>query len=111
MELLRVKYKQKRLSIGLAQSGLSTKIGVSLGSIKRFESICQISLNLLLKFSLVLERSEGFKNIANIKKSINELTADVNDYIEFYNYRRFHQALNYKKSDGRVPRKCKIEPK
>ena len=65
-----MKYKQKRLSIGLAQSGLSTKIGVSLGSIKRFESIGYISLNSLLRLSLVLECLEDFKNIANIKNPI-----------------------------------------
>jgi putative transposase len=33
----------------------------------------------------------------NEYQSINELTADVDDYIEFYNYRRFHQTLDYKK--------------
>ena len=30
-------------------------------------------------------------------KPINEPTTDVNDYIEFYNRRRFHQTLDYKK--------------
>ncbi len=29
--------------------------------------------------------------------SISELITDVGDYIEFYNYRRFHQTLEYKK--------------
>ena len=29
--------------------------------------------------------------------SIAELTTNVNDYIEFYNYKRFHQSLKYKK--------------
>ena len=29
--------------------------------------------------------------------SIKELTEDVADYIEFYNYRRFHETLEYKK--------------
>jgi hypothetical protein len=66
MELLRVKYKQKRLSIDLIQSGLSTRSSVSLGS----ESIGQISLSSLLKLSLVLECLEDFKNIANIKNPI-----------------------------------------
>ena len=28
---------------------------------------------------------------------INELTTDVDDYIEFYNHKRFHQTLDYKK--------------
>jgi len=70
MEILRVKYKQKRLSMDLTQSGLSTRSGVSFGSIKRFESIGQISLNSLLRLSLVLECLEDFKNIANIKNPI-----------------------------------------
>ena len=33
----------------------------------------------------------------NEYQSINELTADVDDYIEFYNYKRFHETLDYKK--------------
>ena len=33
----------------------------------------------------------------NEYNSIRELKADVKDYISFYNYRRFHQTLNYKK--------------
>jgi putative transposase len=33
----------------------------------------------------------------NEYQSINELTADVDEYIEFYNHRRFHQTLDYKK--------------
>jgi len=33
----------------------------------------------------------------NAYQSIGELTTDVDDYIEFYNYRRFHETLNYKK--------------
>jgi hypothetical protein len=32
-----------------------------------------------------------------IHTAISELTTDVNDYIEFYNHRRFHQTLEYKK--------------
>ncbi|MBT4732403.1 IS3 family transposase, partial [Candidatus Woesearchaeota archaeon] len=28
---------------------------------------------------------------------ISELTTDVDDYIDFYNHRRFHETLDYKK--------------
>jgi hypothetical protein len=33
----------------------------------------------------------------NAYQNIGELITDVDDYIEFYNYRRFHQTLDYKK--------------
>jgi len=33
----------------------------------------------------------------NEYQSISELITDVDDYIEFYNYKRFHQTLDYKK--------------
>lgn len=33
----------------------------------------------------------------NAYQSIGELTTDVDEYIEFYNHRRFHQTLDYKK--------------
>ncbi|MBP6714080.1 MAG: helix-turn-helix transcriptional regulator [Aliarcobacter sp.] len=58
-------FKKKRLSINLTQEGLSNKSGVSLGSIKRFETIGQISLENLLKIAFVLDCLDDFKNIAN----------------------------------------------
>lgn len=74
---LKIKYKQKRLSCDLTQEGLANKSDVSLGSIKRFESIGQISLESLLKISLVLECLGDFRHIANPKEifanSIDEL--------------------------------------
>jgi len=33
----------------------------------------------------------------NACQSISELTTDVDEYIELYNHRRFHQMLDYKK--------------
>ena len=33
----------------------------------------------------------------NEYQTIDDLTTDVDDYIEFYNYKRFHQTLDYKK--------------
>ena len=33
----------------------------------------------------------------NAYQSIDELITDVDDYIEFYNDKRFHQTLDYKK--------------
>ena len=46
----------------------------------------------------------------NEYQAINDLTTDVDDYIEFYNHRRFHETLDYKKPMGCVPREYKIEP-
>jgi len=64
MEELKVKFKQKRLSLDLTQEGPSKKSAVSLGSLKRFEKTGLISLESLLKLALVLECLDDFKNIA-----------------------------------------------
>ena len=37
------------------------------------------------------------KNLSKCIPSIGDLITDVDDYIEFYYHRRFHQTLNYKK--------------
>jgi putative transposase len=43
-------------------------------------------------------RSAKYERIyLNKYQSIDELITGVDDHIEFYNYRRFHQALDYKK--------------
>ncbi len=68
LERLQVNYKQKRLQHSLTQAGLSSRSGVSLGSIKRFESTGQISLESLLSISLVLECLDDFNQIANIQE-------------------------------------------
>ena len=77
MDDLKSKYKNLRLALTFTQSGLAKRSGVSLGSIKRFESSGKISLESLLKLSLVLECLDDFKNIANPKNdminSIDEL--------------------------------------
>ena len=65
MQNLKDKFKQKRLSLNLTQEGLSNKSGVSLGSIKRFETSGEISFASLLKVALVLNCLDDFKNIAN----------------------------------------------
>ena len=67
MQNLKDKFKQKRLSLNLTQEGLSNKSGVSLGSVKRFESSGEISFESLLKIALILNCLDDFKNIANKK--------------------------------------------
>lgn len=64
---LKQKFKQKRLELNLTQKGLSSRSGVTLGSLKRFETSGQISLESLLKLASVLECLDDFKDIANLK--------------------------------------------
>lgn len=79
MTQLKENFKQKRLGFDLTQEGLSKKSGVSLGSLKRFEKSGQISLESLLKLSLVLECLDDFLNIANKKESsINSIDEILN---------------------------------
>lgn len=44
----------------------------------------------------------------NEYQSISELITDVDDYIEFYNHRRFHETLNYKKPMDVYKRSIKL---
>ena len=55
METIKIKFKQRRKSLGYTQPELASRSGVSLGSLKRFERFGQISLESLLKLALVLE--------------------------------------------------------
>jgi transcriptional regulator with XRE-family HTH domain len=64
MKNLCKRFQDKRLEFDLTQEGLASKSGVSLGSIKRFETSGKISLESLLKISLVLDCLNGFQHIA-----------------------------------------------
>lgn len=75
LETIKDNFKQQRLSLNLTQEGLSNKSGVSLGSIKRFETTGQISLESLLKVAFILDGLNDFQNIA-IKKEDNFKTMD-----------------------------------
>ncbi len=55
--------KQARLNQNFSQEGLAKRSGVSLGSIKRFERIGQISFDSLLKIALVLNSLEEFEKL------------------------------------------------
>ena len=63
MEELRIKFKERRKSIGYTQTECATRSGVSFGSLKRFESSGQISLDSLLKLAFVLECLGNFGGI------------------------------------------------
>ncbi|MCI0501746.1 MAG: helix-turn-helix domain-containing protein [Epsilonproteobacteria bacterium] len=82
MVQLKENFQQKRLCLNLTQEGLSHKSGVSLGSLKRFEKSGQISLESLLKLSVVLECLDDFYAIASPKEetihSLDELLKKKN---------------------------------
>lgn len=77
MLTLKENFKNRRLSFDLTQEGLANKSGVSLGSLKRFETSGQISLESLLKLAVILECLDDFLHIAQENKqtinSIDEL--------------------------------------
>ena len=73
------KHKVLRKQIGLTQSELAKRSGVSLGSIKRFELSGQISLESLLKSVHILNRIGDFELILNPDynlKNIDKLFSD-----------------------------------
>ncbi len=79
MEQLKRKFKQKRLFLNLTQEGLSKRSGVSLGSLKRFESSGHISLESLLKLSSILECLGDFLHIANPVETITSIGELLNE--------------------------------
>ncbi len=70
LQELRTKFKDRRKTIGYTQTELATRSGVSLGSLKRFESSGQISFESLLKLALVLECLEDFEGVCLVKEKI-----------------------------------------
>ena len=58
-----LRMKDRRLAIGLTQRALAERSGVSLGSVKRFETRYEISLKHLLKLAVVLDDTEGFSSL------------------------------------------------
>ena len=68
MQELRYKFKERRRSLGYTQKELATCSGVSLGSLKRFESSGRIALESLLKLALVLECLEDFEGVCPERK-------------------------------------------
>lgn len=63
--------KAKRLFLNLSQQTLSARSGVSLGSLKKFESSGQISLESLLKLALSLNALNEFGDLFQ-KKQVKE---------------------------------------
>ena len=80
MEELRVKFKERRTSMGYTQTECAIRSGVSLGSLKRFERTGQISLESFLKLAFVLECLGEFDGVCEVKEerfgSIDEVIKD-----------------------------------
>jgi transcriptional regulator with XRE-family HTH domain len=67
------RFKQSRLDRKLTRQGLAQRSGVSASSLKRFETTGHISLQALLKLSLVLDCLNDFEDIATKKHETRSL--------------------------------------
>jgi transcriptional regulator with XRE-family HTH domain len=60
---IRDRFRSRRKALKLTQKELSSRSDVSLGSLKRFEQIGEISFDALLKIALVLECLDDFEGV------------------------------------------------
>jgi len=77
MDTLKTRFRQRRKALGYTQTELSKRSGVSLGSLKRFESSGQIALESLLKLALVLECLGDFGAVCESKETIPKSIEDL----------------------------------
>ncbi len=70
-----LKIQDRRKKLKISQVELAQKSGVSLGSVKRFESKYEISLSSLIKIAIALDLDKDFDNLFNHKSytSIDEV--------------------------------------
>ncbi|MCF8372685.1 MAG: helix-turn-helix domain-containing protein [Bacteroidales bacterium] len=59
--------RELRLAKNLTQEALAKRSGVSLGSLKRFETSYEISLKHLLQLALALDALDGFHDLFQVK--------------------------------------------
>lgn len=71
------KIKQHRKKLKISQAQLAIKSGVSLGSIKRFESKYEISLNSFIKILIALNLEQDLENLFT-QKSYNSIEEVIN---------------------------------
>ncbi len=71
------KIKQQRKKLKISQIQLAAKSGVSLGSIKRFESKYEISLNSFIKILIALNLEQDLENLFT-QKSYNSIDEVIN---------------------------------
>ena len=67
------KHKKLRKQKGLSQNELAERSGVSLGSLKRFETKGQVSLESLLKLVFVLGRLSDFEGVLKPDKDLKHI--------------------------------------
>ena len=71
------KIKQHRKKLKISQTQLAAKSGVSLGSIKRFESKYEISLNSFIKILIALNLEQDLENLFT-QKCYNSIEEVIN---------------------------------
>lgn len=71
------KIKQHKKKLKISQAQLATKSGVSLGSIKRFESKYEISLNSFIKILIALNLEQDLENLFT-QKNYNSIDEVIN---------------------------------
>ena len=74
---MKIKFKNRRKQMKLTQQVLATRSGVSLGSLKRFESSGQISLESLLKLAFVLECLGEFGGLCEVEEDMPKSIEDL----------------------------------
>lgn len=73
--------KSVRLEENLSQEGLASRSGVSLGSLKRFESQGKVSLESFIKIILSLDLRDELEDLFMVKYSkVNSIHKLINDH-------------------------------
>ncbi|MFV0554582.1 MAG: helix-turn-helix domain-containing protein [Mangrovibacterium sp.] len=67
------RHKVLRKQMKLSQADMAERAGVSLGSLKRFESTGQISLDSLLRLAHLLGRLEDFKPVLEVDEDMERI--------------------------------------
>lgn len=83
MEDIAAKHKKLRKMLGLSQQELAARSGVSFGSIKRFETTGQISIESLLKLAHILNRLEDFNTVFKPMESVSDIEKLFSDKTRF----------------------------
>ena len=69
-----VRAQARRLALNMSQKELAARCGVSLGSVKRFETTAEISLTALVSIAMVLNDLEAFAALFSPQRPENLFT-------------------------------------